>query len=415
MVAVSLCPSLLAQYTVKRLVFRNKGPYAQQQLEAAAALNPGAHIGTREMGEASQRLMDTGAFDDIEVTLDGAPAAIDVVFKLKPADPDHFLPVFYENLVWLTNEERIAGLKERVPLFSGRVPAAGTLQTQVQQALVAMLAAKGVAATIETEQRSTTIDHPAPSILYRATSPRVVFGAVRLAGIMDPFRETETAMLRKLIAAPYASGSEAELSAQLLQPLRNAGYLDARIDALSLSPAIPADGVVKVNVAGTVVPGEPYRVSAITWAGSDLFSTEDFKKSAKLQAGDLASDQMLRETYGAITHAYLHQGYMDAVITTNPKRDEASHTVSYTLQAVPGAAYRVGSVSTTGLDPATRSAFDAAWKLHPGDVYDAQYAAQFLALRVIPALGNYTAGYGASANAATHTVDVLLTFVPVTR
>jgi hypothetical protein len=412
---LTAAPSLSGQYTVKRLVFRNNGPYTQAQLEASAALKPGEHIGAKQMGEASQRLMDTGAFDDIEVTLNGPVASIDVIFKLKPADPASFLPVTYQNLVWLSDDERDVGVRQRVPLFTGRIPAAGTMQTSVQQALQEMLAAKGVATTVEAEQRSTSAAKPTPFVLYRVTTPSVTLDNVKLTGISIDFRDRENQALRNMVGQPYVFGSGSDLAARLLQPLRNAGYIDAKIEHLQLTPAPAIDGIVRVTATGDALTGDSYRVGSVEWAGSPLFSAEDFAKANKLHAGDVASDTLLKQSYEPLTIAYLKQGYSDASIDTKASRDEAAHTVSYTIKVTPGEVYHVGSVSAVGLDPKARADFDAAWSMHPGDVYDATYTGRFLGSGKIPSLQPYSAGINASANPVTHLADVLLTFVPVPR
>ena len=411
----SKVPSSLAQYTVKRLVFRNNGPYTQQQLESAAALKAGERIGTKEMGEASQRLMDTGAFDDIEVTLNGPIAGIDVIFKLKPADSANFLPVTYQNLVWLSDDERDAGLKQRVPLFTGRIPAAGTMQASVQAALQEMLSAKGITTTVDTEQRSTSAAKPTPFVRYRVSTPAITLDTIKLTGIGADFRDRENLALQSMVGTPYVYGSEADLALQLLQPLRDAGYIDARVDGLRLTPTTAADGTVKVSAVGTVTTGKPYRIGLVAWAGSPVFSTEDFAKGNQLHAGDAASDSLLKSSYGPLTVAYLQHGYSDAMIDVIAVRDDAAHIVSYTLKVTPGDVYHVGSVSAVGLDPKARAEFDAAWTQHPGDVYDATYTGRFLSSGKIPSIQAYSAGINASANPVTHLADILLTFTPVPR
>ncbi len=412
---VSTAPSLLGQYTVKRLVFRDNGPYTQQQLEATAALKPGEHIGTKQMGEASQRMMDTGAFDDIEVTVNGPVTAIDVIFKLKVANTAGFLPVTYQNIVWLTDDERDAGLKQRVPLFTGRVPAAGTIQASVQKALQDLLTAKGVTATVETEQRSTSAARPTPFVLYRVSSPAVVLDNVKLTGITGDFRAREDRALQGIAGTPYTYGSESELAGRILQPLHDAGYVDARVEQLHLAPLPLSDGTVKVTATGNVNTGEAYRVGSVQWAGSAIFSKEEFAKVNQLHPGDVASEALLRQSYAPLTSAYLQHGYMDCAVDVATTRDEAVHTVSYTLTVTPGEMYHVGSVSVVGLDAGTRADFDAAWTLHPGDVYDGTYTAKFLANGKIPSLSRYGVTINAAANPTTHLEDVLLTFVPVAR
>ncbi len=410
--AASCClmPVAQAQYTVKKLVFQNPGPYTQQQLEAVADLKPGIKIGTKEMGEAAQRLMDTGAFKDLETTVDGPSTGISVVFKLKPDNPATFLPVRYVNLVWFTDDERESGLRQRVPLYTGRIPAAGTMQTSIQTALNQMLAAKGVTTNIETEQRSTSSDNPSPVVVFQAATP-VVLQNIRLAGITADFTQNETIVARALVGKPYTAGSDAELTSVLLRPMRNAGYIEARIDGLQHTPSAIENNRATVIISGTVVPGEPVHVGNIRWDGTPIFSTADFTRTVKLHPGDIASAYQLEETIRPITEAYLSRGYMDAVIVPTFTLDKTTHIADYWIQVTPGEVYRVGNISAAGLSPQDRARFDADWKLKPGDIYDGTYWAKFTNKDTKPAwLAPYNGALGASADPAKHTVDLTLTF-----
>jgi outer membrane protein assembly factor BamA len=414
-VACALAPVCHAQYTVKRLVFTDRGQYSQQQLESAVNLQPGTKIGTKEMGEAAQRLMDTGAFTDIETTVDGPFAGVSVVFKTKPETPANFLPVTFQNFVWFTDAEREAGLKQRIPLYTGRIPAAGSTQEAAQKALVEMLAAKGVTAKVETEQWSASATVPTPLMRFWISSPAITLDAMKLAGVPPQYATEERNTLQAMLGRSY-SGSDADLNERLLAPLQNAGFIDARIDGFSHVPPADAASPVKVTISGTVVPGEQYHFTSLKWAGSPLFSAADFDKGVKLHAGDLASASLLRQSYQPLVNAYLSHGYVDAMITAVPTRDDTVHTVSYAMTVVPGEVYHVGTLSAVGLSPQDRAHFDTEWKMISGQVYDATYFPLFISAGTAPAwLRPYGKGYAAQADPATHTVNMTITFAAAAK
>ena len=137
---VCLATPALAQYTLKKIVFNGTTPYTQAALEAASGLKPGDTLNPAVMQQAAQRLSDTGAFGDLQVTLDGPVKAISIIFKFQPIDPAKTVVVDLENFIWWQPDELAVELRKRVPLFSDSLPEAGNLQQAVQDALSQMLA-----------------------------------------------------------------------------------------------------------------------------------------------------------------------------------------------------------------------------------------------------------------------------------
>ena len=252
LLAVCLAPTGRAQYTVKHLVFQGEDSYPKAQLETVSGLKPGQHIGQTEMGTAAQRLMDTGVFGDVEVTLNGPLTGIDVIFKLKPADPATMLPVSFENIVWLTPEERETGLAQAVPLYSERLPSAGTLQTQVQAALQQMLAAKNVKATVEVFEKPSTPTRATNAVAFKVTQPTIVLQRVRLDGVTAELTPEERTAIQSVMGTPFNEGIDNHLADTLLQAYRNAGYLDAEVQDVKRLPADDGHGTVQVAIDARV-------------------------------------------------------------------------------------------------------------------------------------------------------------------
>jgi outer membrane protein assembly factor BamA len=401
-----------AQYVVKRMVFQGGKPYKQAQLETVAGLKAGQHITTKDVAAASQRLMDTGAFADIDAHLDGPVAGIDVIFKLKTGAIGGFLPVSFENIVWLIPAEREAALRQAVPLYDGRLPAASSMQAAVRTVLTQLLTAKGVQATVETTEEPSTETRPTPLIAYRVTTPKVMLGAVHLGGVSPELAAAEKSVLTALTRKPYNEGFDTPLERTLIQPYLDAGYIDAKLDGLTRTPAAIENNAVKVDVAASVVSGDSFKVAGITWDGSDLFSTDAFAKSNKLHPGDVASDSLLRESYKPLLDAYLTQGYVDVSVDTHSKEDTTTHTVTYTLSVLPGNVYKLGSLTVIGLTPDVRAKFDAQWKLVVGGTYDGVYP--FTLLKKLnfedPSFRQLNGTVVTTANPDTLLVDIVYTF-----
>ncbi len=64
-----------------------------------------------------------------------------------------------------------------------------------------------------------------------------------------------------------------------------------------------------------------------------------------------------------------------------------------------------------GLTPEQRKEFDSAWKLHPGDVYNAGYVKSFLLNNTaLQTLGKLSARYNVSQEPESGLLDLSITF-----
>ena len=409
LMALCFCCSALtasAQYTIKRLVFDGKTPYTQAQLERASGLKSGDPIGAKQLGDAAQRLMNTGAFDDIQPKLDGPVKEINVVFKVKPTDDDKLLPVVLENFAWFTSSELDAELHMRVPLYRDRLPEAGDLRETVVAALKQMLAEKHVDAVVEGTVLHGSASTPNPVIDFRVTSPEVVLESVSISGVSKAMAPYVNKTVRSAVGRSYRDG----LEAQILNDYLDAGFRDAKLMDLKHLPIMTA-GAAHVALTGAVEPGELYVTKSVTWEGSPVLSTNDFATVNKLRPGETYSQASFAAAQQILVSAYQNAGYMDVKIDPGAEVDRAAHTVSFTFHATPGEVYRVQTVKTVGLSPKQQREFDSAWLLQPGKPYNPGYVSGFLknntALR---SLDNFAASFKSTADPQTHLVDVVMTF-----
>ena len=192
----------------------------------------------------------------------------------------------------------------------------------------------------------------------------------------------------------------------------DAGYIQASLTGISIAPGNPDAHTIPIVLSATLVPGDIYKVSALTFAGTPLLSADEFAKTAKLHSGDVASRQALLDTFAPLDLAYRRQGYMDVIINGSPVVDTAAHTVAYTVTVTPGEQYRVHQVTTKGLDPAAQADFDRGFSMKEGQLYNPEYLTTFLKNNTaLHALDGYAAAFKAYADPNTHTVDVVITFV----
>jgi len=407
-----------AQYSIDKVVFHNPAPYTESELLAVTGLQPGQLLAHDSLINAAHHLLDTGLFEDAEVTLSSGGKARTVVVNPKPIPLEKLLPASFENLVWFTPEELTKEIHAHLPLYRGVASDAGNFPDQIQAALEQILTAKGITATFSHSVIEPTNQHPIRSINFKVDEPQIRIATIHLSITGPPGAATELAPLitpaiNKATNADFNEGLGGfTIEDRILYPARNAGYILAHLDNITRTAA-PTDKGLAVTYTATLNTGDPYKVSTITFEPTPLYTADDFTRDAKLHPGDLATLSALALTERPISTTYLAQGYMDVYLLSNPAPDTTAHTIAYTLRVIPGEIYHLNTVTANGLSPEAKKAFDAAWTMKPGDPYSPTPINTFLRKNIAqPPLRSYTMTYQASADPQTHLVDLTLTFAP---
>ena len=401
-----------AQYTAKKIVFNHPDQYTQEQLEAVAGLHAGMKFSSDDLGNAEQHFVDSGYFDTAGVDVQGMTNSASIVFDLKPTDRAQMLHVGFENFVWLSHTEIEAAIHAKSPLFLDYLPESSPLDDIIDAALTEALAAKGITAKVTHETVEPTMLQPERVLQFRIATPAIRIANIKLGGVTSDFTPYIQKSVNATARTSYNEGRAGNITQDsILAPLLDAGYLEASLDGLTLTPSPAADGVVPVVLSATLNTGDIFHVSAIAFAGTPLLSADSFAATQKLHPGDIASRKVLLETLAPLDAAYRKQGYMDIVIKTSPTLDPATHQVAYTVTVVPGEQYRMKEITVKNLDALAQKDFDRGWLMKTGELYSPDYASTFLKKNTaLQALAPYSASYKAYADPNTHTVDLVITF-----
>ena len=109
---------------------------------------------------------------------------------------------------------------------------------------------------------------------------------------------------------------------------------------------------------------------------------------------------------------YGSRGYILAAIKVNAEFDDVDQTVAYHLVVNEDSLFRMGDLEFRGIDNSLTARLRAAWKLRPGDVYDATYLKQYLpeARKLLPPTLDWEVDPHVTAIARDKTVDVDLQY-----
>lgn len=408
LLAAALCSISMAhaqKFQPKSIQFKGDSEYSDRELMAAAGLKLGDMLTSAEMNQHSQRLMDTGLFEGLTYKFDGQ----DLVFQITPAS--QLYPVRLENLPLGSATDLDARLRQRLPLYHGRVPGEGGVLNDICAALQDELKALGMQTTVGASPFSDPVSHKVTAVGFSITSPGVLIGEIKPEGPLDAGAAT---LIAKTVGMPYdREGSPQLVEKYVKDAYREMGYLEADAHAVPLpTPVISADAI-RIPFQVTAATGPLFKVTAIQLAPGMPVTQADFDRQSLTHSGDVADGVHIRQNWEFIARQYHNQGFMKARVTATPTLDRAQSTVRYAVEAEPGPVYSMGKLTVENVSDDLRSTMLAAWNMPEGAVFNEGAVRGFFATHnVNPKLERVFAAvnckYVLHLNDENRTVDVSL-------
>ena len=395
------------QYQPKTITFAGYKDATSGELEQVAGIHLGTPITQEDIRAAAEKLNGTGLFSNVNFQADNTG----LHFDLTPAEI--LLPVSFDNFPWWKEEEVVSQVHAHVPLFHGKLPPTSTIQQQVTDALVALVATKGVTATVEATQQEEVETGKLAAIRFRILAPAITIGAVTYTGVgsgnsadIEPIALAATSQDYSSIATP------ASLSQSIKNVYHNKGYLEETTASFSPKEPVVESGRVVVPISMEIREGPQYRLGKITLAGDVLMSKDDFQKQSLLHTGDIAQEDKLRNTLYMVAQPYRAKGYIRAHITAEATQHPGPPAiVDYAINVRPGDVFHMGKLTLEGFNDAQKAEFLEVWTMNPGDVFDATYPPAFLKANAakLHSLDDFSATYKQSEHEDTHAVDLAIT------
>jgi hypothetical protein len=376
--------------------------YNTEDVVAATGLHIGKPLTDSDLSNAILYLEQCGAFGEVVYTRREVPSGVEL--DLKVQDGEHFIPAFFDNIVWFSDEELIQQLHLRVPLFRGELPVVGTLAQQVADALAAFLSEQRLPHHVSQERLEfgpSDIDQwtqaylspdvvgvlgayirvVAPATMQRRPVEVINFFVdtkirMRKIGIRES-KEPELSELREvsgdLVTRTYSRRTLRTFVEQVLMPvyLRH-GYLEARFDEPEIRPVQKAAEENTVDLVLSIEPGRQYKWEGIKWFGVTAFPLEALDQFIHLRHGQVADFIELRIGLdGIVSELYHRRGNVGVTVDAVPRIIEQAATVSYEVHINEGPQYHVGKVEIDGLNEHDTERVKQRLNMHTGDVYNA--------------------------------------------
>ena len=323
--------------------------------------------------QAIRTLFATGFFKDVRIEVDRD--VVIVVLEERPA----IAQIDFVGLKEFDKDQLIKGLKE-VGVAVSRTFDRATLDKAEQELKRQYLARGMYAATITTT--ITPLERNRVAINFNiAEGEAAKIKQINIIGA-QAFREKDLLAILQQKTPNWISWytksdqySKQKLSADL-ETLRSyyldRGYLEFGVESTQVS-ITPDKKEIYITIS--INEGERYLVSSVKLAGDLTLSEEDFRKSVKIQPGDVFSREKVNESTKAITDKLGAQGYAFANVNAAPELDKEKRQVAFTIFVDPGKRTYVRRVNVTGNSKTRDEVIRQEMRQMEGAWYDAERVA----------------------------------------
>ena len=384
--------------------------YTPQQIMEATDLHLGDTASEDRFNRAVQMLGESGVFTNVAFTFSYSAAGTKL--ELTVSDNDKLVPVQFENIVWMSDDQLLAEMKHRVPLFLGKVPLSGNLVDQLSDALQATLLQNhwpGHATYIRNGPENGPID----SVVYSVDNVTFKIREVKVIGAGPEELPLLQAKAQRMVDGDYSSVHVLSFARHDLLPiLTTRGYLKAAFQAPKVTVHEQTEEEVQLDMLLNVDPGRIYKLAQVEWSGNKAFSADKLNPLLHIAPGQIANGVQLNSDLDDVRMLYTTRGYMRSTVKPDPQFDDEKNTVTYRLLVNEGDLYKMGDLDIRGLDSRAITELRGRWTLAPGSPYDSSYTKTFTeaAWKLLSSQVDWTVKVHEAIDDQDKTVDVSLVY-----
>ena len=360
--------------------------YTNKEILAASGLHIGQPASDGDFKEAVQLLGDSGLFSQLSYSYTSTGSTVKLELQVADTDQHKLVPAHFENFVWFTDQELLDALKTRVPLFKQLLPLTGNLPDRLSEALQSILTERRFPGRVNYIREGDQSGGALHAIVYRVEEVSIRIRNVDFPGASPEQTALLASTAKRITGEVYGRTSLAAVAKfDFLPVYLQRGYLKAQFgpsDARVVSsPAPSADSQeaseIEVDAIVPVTPGKVYSTSSVDWKGNSALPTSQLASLIHLPLGEPADAVRLQRDLESVVRLYRSRGYMTIKASSEAKFDDDKARVHYDLNLVEGDLYRMGELEILGLDTQSAARLRAAWALHEGQPYNADYPRKF--------------------------------------
>jgi outer membrane protein assembly factor BamA len=382
--------------------------YSATEIVKASGLKIGQPVSVAAIEQARLNLTATDLFANVEDEYRyslSKPVTYDLTFKL--TENQQLFPMRFEGL-GVATDGLVAYLREHVAFYNDRIPGADSVLQRYSTAIREFVSQTKPGVKIKAGVSNDDPQHLA--VVFTTDAPRPTISQVTVSG--NEAVDTG-AILRAVnqvaVGVPYSETVIDRLLNGAIKPLYAAkGYAAVSFPKVE---AVPSETNLGVVVKVQIQDGPVFKFGAIRFRGTGL-DEDEVRSNITFKPGAVFNGDKIEDFRLELTHRLRRRGYLEAVLTTETRPDDATKTVAVTYTVIPGAVYNFGSLDIHGLDVTSEPAVSKLWGEKPGHPFNPDYP-DFFMKRIqeeglFDNLADTSTDY--TSDIASHTVTVHLYF-----
>ncbi len=357
------------RWPIQSLSVEGNHNYTREQILTVAGLKVGQMAGKDEFDAARDRLVATGAFEEVGYKFAPAPGSKGYAASFQIVEVEQVYPVRFENL-GAEPTELNAYLKGKDPLFGAKAP--GTTKIIERYAkLLGERAGFPVAGKLVPDAADQF------TILFRPAKAEPVVADVKFEGNqVIPSSALLNAFSAVAFGTPYTEKGFRQLLDSSVRPLYEArGRIQV---AFPVVKAAKAEKVEGVSVTVTVDEGPSFELGEVKLTGNSGIASADLQKTGGFKTGDLANFDQVNEGLERMKKRLRRAGYMRANAKAERQIDDKLKKVDLLIHVDEGPQFLFGALNIQGLDLNGEAAIRKLWALKEGKPFNADYPDFFL-------------------------------------
>ncbi len=359
--------------------------YTAAQVNAEMGLRLGDMINADRLKDASDRLSQSGAFDNVSFHYVTKDKELSAEFQVR--ESQKVLPCIFDNFVWFSDQQLDQTLRARVPLYTGVSPEDGSTVREIAGALEQMLRANGISGTVQEIANAERLGGPISAILFEVKGVEMPIRSVSLPGASVVPERDLIAASSQLMGQDFSRTNVTLFGSNGLLPIyKRRGYLRAQFEKPQ-PKVIGGDSDKSTQEIAVVLPvkeGSEYHWEKADWNGNHQIPKEDLNGLLGMKARDIANQDKIDAGVEAVRRAYDTKGYIDASVQPKMTFDDDAKLVSYDVVLDEGIQYHLGHVHFSGLPDRVTDELTKKWQLKPGEIYNATYVSDFVKSVAVP-------------------------------
>jgi len=360
------------KYPLRAVEILGAKNFDRDRIARLTGLELGEPVGKEDFDRALAKLDDAGVFETIEYRYGPQGDGYKVTFTIQ--EVEQLYPVRLDGFE-TPEEELMALLREKIPLFADRVPSTGTMALRIGNTLQQHWSEAGNESEII--GRLAPIEGGRLAMLFQPETELQTISFVTFEGseAIHPL-ELQRVFNPTAMGEAYSKARLMELLHFNIRPLfEEKGRMDVQFEEASVERDPASSGLlIKVKVTD----GPSYTYGSVQKPEAFGLPEDTVDKVFDFDPGDPVDMKLAREAQAELDERYRRNGFLRADTKLETDVNHEARTVDLTWKVTPGPQYTLRKLNIRGLDILSEPAVRKRWAMQLGEPFNASYPAFFL-------------------------------------